>query len=315
MAYDFIIIGGGAAGLTAALYAARSKLKTLVLEEALAGGQVQNILELENYPAVMPAIGGFEFSALLEKQAKAFGTEIIQSTVKTLEKSGDEFTVKTGAGEFTSPAVLLSTGASPRKLGVADEEKFTGRGVSYCATCDGPFFRGKRIAVIGGGNSACDEALYLATLSDDVTIIHRKSTFRAEKTVADRVLNNKHITGKFDTIATEIQGDVKVASLTLQNTKTGATESFPVAGVFIFAGSNPRTNLVSAANFSGGVKTDNSGYIVTDENMQTSVSGLFCAGDVRSKPFRQVITAASDGAIAAHSAGKYILELKGDVYQ
>jgi thioredoxin reductase (NADPH) len=310
MQFDFIIIGGGAAGLTAALYAARSKLKTLVLEEALTGGQVQNILELENYPAVFPAMGGFEFSALLEKQAKAFGAEIIQSTVKALEKNDNEFTVKTGADEFTAPAVLLATGASPRKLGVAGEEKFTGRGVSYCATCDGPFFRGRPIAVVGGGNSACDEALYLATLSDNVTIIHRKSTFRAEKTVADRVLHNKNITVKFDTIVTEIQGGVKVESLMLKNTKTGATENFPAAGVFIFVGSNPRTNLYKNLR-----DTDDAEYIVTDEEMQTSVSGLFCAGDVRSKPFRQVITAASDGAIAAHSAGKYIRELNGEVYQ
>jgi thioredoxin reductase (NADPH) len=312
MVYDFIIIGGGAAGLTAALYAARSKLKTLVIEEALPGGQMQNILELENYPAVMPALAGFEFSALLEKQAKAFGAEIIQSTVKTLEKNGDGFTVETGAGEFTAPAVLLATGASPRKLGVAGEEKFTGRGVSYCATCDGPFFRGKRIAVIGGGNSACDEALYLATLSDDVTIIHRKSTFRAEKTVADRVLRHQHISVKFDTIVTEIQGNTKVESLLLQNTKTGAAEQFPAAGIFIFAGSNPRTNLCAA---SLGIQTDERGYIATDENMQTSIPGLFCAGDVRSKPFRQVITDASDGAIAAYSAGKYIRELNGDIYR
>jgi thioredoxin reductase (NADPH) len=310
---DFIIIGGGASGLTAALYAARSKLKTLVIEEALTGGQVQNILELENYPAVFPALGGYEFSALLEKQALIFGAEVIQSTVKSLEKNGGRFTVKTGAGEFTAPAVLLATGASPRKLGVAGEEKFTGRGVSYCATCDGPFFRGKRIAVIGGGNSACDEALYLATLSDDVTIIHRKSSFRAEKTVADRVSHNKHIAVKFDTIVTEINGDTKVESLTLQNTKTGDTEQFPAAGVFIFAGSNPRTNLVTAANIS--VKTDDAGYVVTNEEMQTSVPGLFCAGDVRSKPFRQVITAASDGAVAAHSAGAYIRELTGETYK
>jgi thioredoxin reductase (NADPH) len=314
MDWDFIIIGGGAAGLTAAMYAARSALRVLVLEEALPGGQAQNIVDLENYPAVFPAMGGPAFSSVLEQQAKAFGAIVKQATVKALSKQGDAFLVKTGAGEWTAPAVLLATGATPRKLGAPGEEKYAGRGVSYCATCDGPFFKGKRIAVVGGGNSACDEALYLATLTDTVTLIHRKSGFRADATVAGRVLKHPHITVKFDTVVTEIQGDTKVQSLILQNTKNASTQSVSIDGVFIFAGSNPRTGLVTEPGFPGGVAADKAGYIQTMENMETSVPGLFCAGDVRSTPFRQVITAASDGAIAAHSAGLYIRERNGETY-
>ncbi|MDR3284015.1 MAG: thioredoxin-disulfide reductase [Treponema sp.] len=314
--YDYIIIGGGAAGLTSALYAARSGLKTLVFEEALAGGQAQNILELENYPALFPPLKGSEFSAQMENQAKSFGAEIRQNTVQSLKKTGDDFSVTTGAGVCIAPAVLLASGASPRHLGVPGETEFAGRGVSYCATCDGPFFRKKRVAVIGGGNSACDEALYLAALTENVTIIHRKNSFRAAKSSADRALNHPNITVQFDAIVTAIQGGAKVESLTLENRKTGGKTLFPVDGVFIFIGQNPRTELLAGIHDRGrAAEIDNAGYIVTGENMETSVPGLYCAGDVRAKSLRQVITAASDGAIAAHSAGNYIRELRGHVYR
>jgi thioredoxin reductase (NADPH) len=306
--YDFIIIGGGIAGLTAAQYGSRSNMHTLVIEAGACGGQALNIFNLENYPGLFPPVDGSEFMQKMETQAKEFGADIMQASVESLDKTGDLFTIKTSKGFYTAPAVLIATGADHRHLGIPGEEKFTGTGVSYCATCDGPFFRNKRVAVIGGGDSACDEALYLSGLTPQVTLIHRKGQLRAQKVSADRVLSSDRISVKFNTVVREIRGTTKVQSLLLENTKTGEQSEFPVDGVFVFIGMDPRTSLVNT------LERDEIGCIVTNCEMETAVPGLFCAGDVRSKSFRQLVTAASDGAIAAHNAEKYIQCLNNEVY-
>jgi thioredoxin reductase (NADPH) len=305
MKYDFIIIGAGAAGLSAAVYAGRSRLSTLVIDSGgISGGQALNILGLENYPGVFPAQSGSAFAEAMEKQAKAFGAEFAGDEARSVTQSGGIFTVSCAKRDYAAPAVLLATGGSPRKLGVPGEDTFAGRGVSYCATCDGPFFRGKRVAVVGGGNSACDEAVYLSTLAARVTLIHRRDTFRADPLSVSRVKSEQKIDIAYNTVVKEIrgapEGGNKVSRLLLASPDGGGERELETDGVFIFAGFIPQTFLAPAA------KKDADGYIVTDENMRTSVAGLFCAGDARAKPLRQIITAASDGAVAAHSAGKYL---------
>jgi len=317
-AYDLIIIGAGTAGLSAAQYAGRSNLKTLVIEEQNEGGQAVLINILENYPGLGEPISGYEFSANLKKQAIEFGAEIISAKVLGIGKKNASFTVsveRTGAENEVLQArtVVLATGANHRQLGIPGEEEFCGKGVSYCATCDGPFFRNKHIVIVGGGDSACDEAGFLAHLTDRITMIHRKDRFRAQKALAERTLHNPHITARFNTVPIEIHGTGgnagKVTSILIENTVTKEREELPCDAVFVFIGMTPRTELASLA------KTDESGYLITDENMQTSIHGLFAAGDVRSKPFRQIVTAASDGAIAAHSASSCIDEDRCEAYK
>ena len=310
--YDFIIIGAGAAGLSAAQYASRAGLKTLVIDQSLPGGQVLNIMHLENYPGLFPSVDGTSFIGSMEEQAKAFGAEIIQTSVSSIDKIGNDFLVNTSSGLYRSLTLLLATGAGHRKLNVPGEKEFEGRGVSYCATCDGPFFRNKNVVVVGGGDSACDEAMYLSTLCSHVTVVHRKSSFRAQKAVADRVLSNPKISVEFNSVVKEIRGDKKVSSIIVtqnQGDCTSTEKEISCDGVFIFVGMIPRTDLFEI------LRKDESGYIVTDEKMATLVPGLFAAGDVRSKPFRQIITAASDGAIAAYQAGLFVREKKNEVYR
>jgi len=316
--YDLIIIGAGTAGLTAAQYAGRSNLKTLVIEEQNEGGQAVLINILENYPGLGEPISGYEFSANLKKQALEFGAEVISAKVLGIGKKSASFTVSVErAGTeneiLQARTVVLATGADHRNLGIPGEEEFCGKGVSYCATCDGPFFRNKHIVVVGGGDAACDEAGFLAHLTDRVTMIHRKDRFRAQKALAERTLHNPHITVRFHTIPVEIRGTGgnagKVTSILIENSVTGEREELPCDAVFVFIGMTPRTELASLA------KTDDSGYLITDENMQTSIHGLFAAGDVRSKPFRQIVTAAADGAIAAHAASSCIDEDRCEAYK
>jgi len=316
--YDLIIIGAGTAGLSAAQYAGRSNLKTLVIEEQNEGGQAILINLLENYPGLGEPVSGYDFSANLKKQALEFGAEIISAKVLGIGKKNASFTVsveRTGAENEVLQArtVVLATGADHRKLGIPGEEEFCGKGVSYCATCDGPFFRNKHIVIVGGGDTACDEAGFLAHITDRITMIHRKDRFRAQKALAERTLHNPHITARFNTIPIEIHGTDgnagKVTSILLENTLTKEREELPCDAVFVFVGMTPRTELASLA------KTDDSGYLITDENMQTSIHGLFAAGDVRSKPFRQIVTAAADGAIAAHSASACIDEDRCEAYK
>ena len=297
--FDYIIIGAGPAGLSSAQYAARSGLKTIVLEGMGPGGQVAQIFELENYPGVFPAVNGFDFVETLRKQAEAFGAQIKQVQVTSIDKTGKDFIIQTKDTTYSAPALCIATGAVHKNLGVPGEEELKGRGVSYCATCDGPFFRNKKIVVIGGGDSACSEAIYLATLSKDVTIVHRRDEFRAQKALVDKMLK-AGVKPVYDSVVKQINGQNKVESITLENVKTGEQSQLECAAVFIFAGMAPQTDLVDM------IKKDISGYIMTDENMQTSIPGLYAAGDVRSKPFRQIVTAVSDGAIAANAAKEFI---------
>ena len=306
---DMIIIGGGPAGLTAAQYGSRANLNVLLLEEMAPGGQGLLIDTLENYPGFPEAITGIEFSQQMEKQAIKFGTEIITTTAGNLKKEGNIFSVETSKGTFTSYTVILATGAKHRLMDVPGEKEFTGKGVSYCATCDGPFFRNKKILVVGGGDAACDEAQFLSAITNNVIIIHRKERFRAQRSLANRVLNNKNIEVRFKTILREIKGDTKVKSVLLKSTDTGKEYEQQIDAVFAFIGIIPQNSLVPD------LEKDDSGYIVTNQRMETEMPGLYTIGDLRSTPFRQIVVASGEGAIAAHCAVQYIDELKGEAYK
>ncbi|MBP5452800.1 MAG: thioredoxin-disulfide reductase [Treponema sp.] len=307
--FDLIIIGAGPAGLAAAQYSARANLQTLVLDQGLGGGQAANIFNLENYPGVFPPVQGFQWISTMKNQAESFGAIIKQALVSSVDKVDSRFIVKTHSGDYASTALIVATGAEHRSLGAPGEKEFSGRGVSYCATCDGPFFRNKDVVVVGGGDSACDEAVYLSTLCSHVTVIHRKGQFRAQKAVAQRVLSNPKISVRFNSQVTQIMGDKKVSSVEVTDTLTGEKSTLETSAVFIFVGMIPQTSLFS------NLKTDEAGYIVTDEEMATSIPGLYAAGDVRSKSFRQIVTACSDGAIASHTAQNYIRLLKNEEYK
>jgi thioredoxin reductase (NADPH) len=317
--FDLIIIGAGPAGLTAAQYGARANLKVIVIEQLASGGQALIIDVLENYPGNVGQLDaegkilcapktGYEFAMDLHRQAETFGASFLNGSVVSLKKEGSIFLINLSGGEILkAKAVIVATGSKPRLLEIPGEKEFTGRGVSYCATCDGNFFKGKKIFVCGGGDAACDEARYLSRLSNQITLVHRRDTFRAQKALAERTLNNPNIKVRFNTVITEIKGEKKVKYVILKDTKNGSAYEEETDAVFIFAGSIPQTSLVS-----GDLKTglDESGYIITDQKMATNVMGLFAAGDVRSGAFRQVVTAAADGAIAAHSASEYIDSLE-----
>ena len=307
---DIIIIGGGPAGLSAAQYAARAGLSAHVFEEMAPGGQVLVVDELENYPGFEEPISGFDLADKFTKQAERFGAVIHFGTVDAVNHNGDgSFTVVTTDGTYTVPVVIMSTGAKRRELGVPGEKEYQGKGVSYCATCDGPFFKGKRILVVGGGDSACGESLFLSKLSSDIVIVHRKDRFRAQRSIAGMVEHDEHIDTRFLHTVNEIKGDGKrVTSVSLHDIEHDRDYEEPFDAVFVFIGADPKTKLVSYA------ETDEAGYLVTNELMGTSVPGLYAVGDVRNTPFRQIITAASDGAIAAHASAEYIDQLKVQAY-
>jgi thioredoxin reductase (NADPH) len=307
---DLVIIGAGAAGLTAAQYGARANLKTLLIEEMAPGGQALLIDHLENYPGYAEPKSGFELAQDMQAQAEKFGAEFMTDSVNSLKKEGNTFVLSlAGGGTIHAQAVILATGAKHRTLDIPGEAQFSGRGISYCATCDGPFFKGKKMFVVGGGDAACDEAQFLAKLSDKIVMIHRRDRFRAQKSLADRVLRNKNIEVRFNTRMLEIQGDQKVRSVVLENLETKQTYQEETDAVFVFVGSIPQTALVPE------VEKDESGSIITDQRMESSIKGLFVAGDVRATPFRQVVVAAGEGAIAAHSAAQYIDDIRGEAYR
>lgn len=299
---DIVIIGGGVAGLSAGLYASRSGMDSVVID-AGGGGQVLEIYNLENYPGVFPAENGTELIENLTKQAESFGAKIIYSEVQSIDKKGNVFSVKTEKEEFSAKAVIHATGAAHSKLGIPGEEKLAGAGVSYCAVCDGPFFKNKRVVVVGGGDSACSEALYLSNIASHVDLIHRRNELRATKIIAEKIFENQKITVHFNSAPKEIVGTEKVTGISIENVETRKNSLLKTDAVFIFVGMEPRTSLLET------LKKDENGYIITDEKMETSVPGLFVAGDVRSKPLRQIVTAASDGAIAAVCAAKYVKNL------
>jgi thioredoxin reductase (NADPH) len=306
--YDLVVIGGGAAGLSAAQYGARANLRTLLVEEIAAGGQALLIDALENYPGIAGPVNGYDLAETMRRQAESFGASFLSASATALRKEGSRFALETSEGAIAAKAAILATGAKHRHLGVPGEAELSGRGVSYCATCDGPFFKGKRMLVVGGGDAACDEAMFLAKLSDKILMVHRKGRFRAQRALAERVLKNPSIEVRFDTVVERISGTSKVQSVVLKEVSTGRSREEAVDAVFVFVGSIPQTALAPEA------EKDEGGFIVTDERMATSVRGLFAAGDVRASPFRQIVTAAADGAVAAHAASAYIDELEGSGY-
>ncbi|NCB01869.1 MAG: thioredoxin-disulfide reductase [Spirochaetia bacterium] len=308
---DIIIIGGGPAGLSAAQYASRANLKAHVLEEMAPGGTTLLVEDLENYPGFDEPISGFELSDKFAKQAEKFGAKIVLTTVEAITHHSDgAFNVKTSDGEYNIPVVIMATGAKKKEIGAPGEKEYQGRGVSYCATCDGPFFRNKKILVVGGGDSAVGESLFLSKISDKVTIIHRKDRFRAQRSLASMAEHDPHIETRFMTTLNEIMGDgTKVTKVSLHDMIEDKDYEEEFDAVFVFIGAIPKTSLVPFA------AADDDGYLITNELMRTNIPGLYAVGDVRNGPFKQIITAASDGAIAAHAAAEYIDELKGQVYE
>lgn len=299
--YDVVIAGAGPAGLTAALYAGRSKLRTLLLERMAPGGQIANTFSMENYPGFPDGISGADFAVAMEKQARKFGVEICLGEVRTLIPEGKIWAVRTEDGEWKSQAVIVATGLEAKKLGVPGEAEMMGRGVSYCATCDGPFFQDAEIAVVGGGDSAVHEALYLTRFASRVTLIHRRDALRAEKILQERAFQNEKIEFQWDTVVARVLGESGVEELELKNLKSRQIQKIKVRGVFFYIGLMPHTAFLE-----GVVDLDKEGYVLTDENMATSTPGIFAAGDVRQKRVRQVATAVGDGAMAAVAAERYI---------
>ncbi len=302
---DLIIVGGGPAGLTSAIYSARALIDTMVIEKMLPGGQPVLTSFIENYPGFPDGISGPEFAERLEAQARRFGAKIVTSQpVVEVSKVEDGFEVKTEGDSFWGKAVIIATGTSPRKLGVPGEDTFTGRGVSYCAVCDGAFYKDKVVAVVGGGDSAIVEAIYLTRFASKVYVIHRRNQLRAEKILQERAFSNPKISFIWDTVVQSIEGEKKVELLRLKNVKTGEISEIYTDGVFVYIGSIPNSSMVK-----GLVELDESGFIITDNLMRTNIPGIFAAGDVRNTTFRQLATAVGDGAIAANTAEKYLGEL------
>ncbi len=306
---ELIIVGGGPAGLTSAIYSARALIDTLVIEKMLPGGQPVLTTFIENYPGFPEGISGPELAERLEAQAGKFGAKIITSQpVLNISRKEEGFEIKTEMESFLGKAVIVATGTSPRKLNVPGEEEFTGRGVSYCAVCDGAFYRDRVVAVVGGGDSAMDESIYLTRFASKVFVIHRRNQLRAEKILQERAFSNPKISFIWDTVVQSIEGDRKVELLKLKNVKTGEISELKVDGIFVYIGSTPNSSMVKDL-----VDLDENGFIITDNCMKTSVPGLFAAGDVRNTNFRQLATAIGDGAIAANSAERYLGELSWKV--
>lgn len=296
---DVIILGAGTAGLSAAIYAVRAGLSVRLLENGVCGGQILNSPDVDNYPGI-PSISGFDFVQNLSGHAESLGVKPESVIVKSVELAGTVKKVHTGNETIESHTMILATGASHRKLGCPGEDTFQGRGVSYCATCDGAFFRGKDVAIVGGGNTALEDAFFLANSCRTVYLIHRREGFRAHQSVVDAVRARENIRLVLNATVDEILGDQFVTGVKLKNTQNGTISQLDVSGVFVAVGLNPNTDL-----FEGQLDLDG-GYIRAGEDCHTSVEGVFAAGDVRTKPLRQLVTAAADGAVAAVEAGKYL---------
>ena len=303
--FDVVILGGGPAGFSAGIYTARGNVSTAILDVSMLGGQPSNYLELENYPAFMK-IGGFELMEKFEEHADMFGVQKFpMQEIEFIDLVSSPKIIRTKEVEFRTKSVIIATGAKPMKLGVKGEEEFAGRGVSYCAVCDGAFYKDKVVAIVGGGNSAVEESIYLTKFASKVYIIHRRDELRADKIIQDRAAKNEKIEFVLNSVVCEIQGQDLVNNLILKNTKTDEMFNLAVDGVFPYIGITPNVE-----NISGQITQDKAGFIITDETMKTSIDGVFAIGDVRNTPLRQVITAASDGAIAGVYAVKYIESLK-----
>jgi len=298
---DLIIIGGGPAGLTAGLYAARSRLKTLLLEKLSPGGQVLMTDWVENYPGFPEGVSGFELMDRMRRQAEGFGLSIQSHEVVRLHLGPERKEVVTTDGSLEARSLILTMGAMPRKLGIEGEDTFTGKGVSYCATCDGPFYRNREVAVIGGGDTAVEEALYLTRFANRVHIVHRRKELRATRLLQERALSNEKIAFAWDSIPTRILGEGGVQEIELKNVTSGDLSRLPLDGVFVFIGYDPNNALLK-----GLLELDDYGFVITNNDLETSVPGVFAAGDIRSKLLRQISTAVGEGATAAFAAERYL---------
>jgi thioredoxin reductase (NADPH) len=300
--YDMIIVGGGPAGLTAGLYAARARLKTILLEQMGFGGQLLTYEKVENYPGFPEGVSAFGLGELISAQALRFGLETRNAEVVSLELEESVKTVRLANGTLRARSIIIASGASPNKLGVKGETEFTGRGVSYCAVCDAPFYRGQEVAVVGGGDTAIEEALYLTKFARRVHVIHRRERLRATEVIQESARENGAITFLLNTVVSSIEGDpTGVQGLLLRDAAGGVESRLDVSGIFVFVGLQPNTGFIPLC-----VKRDALGFLSTDQEMATSVPGVFAAGDVRVKELRQIVTAVGDGATAAFSAGKYV---------
>lgn len=303
--YDIIIIGGGAAGMNAALYAGRGGMKTLLIEKLACGGQTVKTYEVDNYLGFADKPSGLELAQAMENHAKKFGAEFTAESVKEIRDADKPIkTIITRRNEYRTKSIIFATGARPKKLGIKGEDEFFGAGVSYCATCDGAFFKGRDVVVIGGGNTACEDALYLANFCDNVYMLNRSKKFRAAATILDRVRANSSITIYTDIVSESFEGTSSLERVIVKNTVTGERGFINAAGAIVAIGIAPESELAKSC----GVETCQLGFIKTDMYMKTNIDGIFAAGDVRVTPLRQVITAAADGAVAASSAVNYVNE-------
>ena len=303
--YDVVVIGGGGAGLTAALYASRANLKTLLFEKLTPGGQIALTDMVENYPGFPEGVTGTEISMRMEEQAKKYGTEVQYEEAASIEKSDGEFLIKTPKTNYKTKTVIIASGAAFRTLGVPGEKELTGRGVSYCATCDGAFFKNKEIVVVGGGDSAMQEGLFLTRFVNKLNVVHRRDKLRASPILQDRARQNEKFNFTWDTVISKIEGDKKVERVRLKNLKTNEEKESKTDGVFVFIGHDPVTKFLR-----GVVELDEKGYIKTNERLETSVPGIFAAGEVRAGAVKQLVSACGEGCEAALSAQAYLEELE-----
>ncbi|MBI4180345.1 MAG: thioredoxin-disulfide reductase [Chloroflexi bacterium] len=301
--YDVVIIGGGPAGLSAGLYTSRARLDSLLIEKGLWGGQIANVEQIENFPGFPDGIGGFELGQLMQQQAAKYGLKTVSGQVTAIELHGEQKIIKTTEGDFTAKVVIIAGGSERQKLGVPGEEKFTGKGVSYCATCDAAFFRDRPVAIAGGGNSAITEALHLSRYASKVTIIHRRHQLRATSILQERALAEPKIAFLWDTVVEKIEGEDFVKRLRLRQLLTGEESTLEVAGIFVAIGFQPDTDYLKAI-----LPLDETGHIITNEKMETAIPGILAAGDIRHNSARQAITAAGDGATAAIYAERFLTE-------
>ncbi len=307
--YDVIIVGGGPAGLTAAIYAGRAGKSVAVFEKEMIGGQITYTGEIDNFPAA-PGIGGAEYAMKLQEQAESCGAEIYMEGIRDIQKETDGmFTLRTEDEDYAAEAVILATGLQRRKMEVPGEEKLTGRGLSYCAVCDGAFFRNRDVAVYGGGNTAVEDAIYLAGICKKVTIIHRRNRFRAEERLVQELKNKENVEFALEKTVVSVEGEKMVTGVTVRDVNTGESSLIPVDGLFVAIGQIP-----NGALFQNLVKTDEAGYYRVDENCAATTEGVFVAGDGREKSVRQLTTAVGDGAVAATHACRYVDRLHGNEY-